>query len=76
MRCEVAFKEITTSEIPLKAIDSNMVIVDTFTLAQGWRKWTTGKQSRKDSFEMMRRQSFKQDDSLIGFEERDNSLLH
>jgi hypothetical protein len=48
--------------------------MDTLTQAQGWRKWTTSKQSWKDSFEMMRRQSFEQEDILIGYEARDNSL--
>jgi hypothetical protein len=36
MRCEVDFKEVTTLERPLKVIDSNMAIMGTFTLAQGW----------------------------------------
>jgi hypothetical protein len=58
----------------MKAIDRNMAIMDTLTQAQGWRKWTTSKQSWKDSFEMMRRQSFEQEDILVGFEARDNSL--
>jgi hypothetical protein len=74
MRGKVNFKAITSQEIPLKAINSNTAITDTFTLAQGLRKWATGKQPWKDSFKMMRRQNFKQEDSLIGFEARDNSL--
>jgi hypothetical protein len=55
-------------------IDINMVIMsifkverDSYTLAQGWRKWATDKQPWKDSLEMMKRQGFKQEDSLIGF---------
>jgi hypothetical protein len=44
--------------MPLKAIDSNMAIADTFTLAQGWRKWATDRQPWKD---------FKQEDYLKGF---------
>jgi hypothetical protein len=55
-------------------IDSNTVIMgmfkatrDSYTLAQGWRKWATDKQPWKDSLEMMKRQGFKQEDSLIGF---------
>jgi hypothetical protein len=55
-------------------IDSNTVIMvifmvarDSYTLAQGWRNWATSKQPWKDSLEMMKRQGFKQEDSLIGF---------
>jgi hypothetical protein len=44
-----------------------MTIADTFTLAQGWQKWATGKQPWKDSFETMKRQGFEQEDYLKGF---------
>jgi hypothetical protein len=37
----------------MKVIDSNTAITDTFTLAQGWQKWATGKKPWKDSFKMM-----------------------
>jgi hypothetical protein len=40
---------------------------DSYTLAQGWRKWATDKQPWKDPLKMMKRQGFKQEDSLIGF---------
>jgi hypothetical protein len=43
------------------------VVRDSYTLAQGWWKWATDKQPWKDSLEMMKRQGFKQEDSLIGF---------
>jgi hypothetical protein len=43
------------------------VVRDSYTLAQGWQKWATGKQPWKDSLEMMKRQGFEQEDSLIGF---------
>jgi hypothetical protein len=55
-------------------IDSNKAIVDNFTLVQGWQKWATAKQPWKDSFETMKQQSLKQEDNLIGFEARNNSL--
>jgi hypothetical protein len=40
---------------------------DSYTLAQVWRKWATGKQPCKDSLEMMKQQGFKQEDNLIDF---------
>jgi hypothetical protein len=48
--------------------------MDNFTLVQGWQKWATSKQPWKDSFKTMKQQSFKQEDSLIGFEARNNYL--
>jgi hypothetical protein len=41
---------------------------DSYTLAQGWQKWATGKQPWKDSLKTMKWQGFEQEDSLIGFE--------
>jgi hypothetical protein len=43
------------------------VAMDSYTLAQGWQKWLTDKQPWKDSLEMMKRQGFEQENSLIGF---------
>jgi hypothetical protein len=55
-------------------INSDMIIMDIFkvardsyTLAQCWQKWATGKQPWKDPLKMMKRQGFEQEDSLIGF---------
>jgi hypothetical protein len=42
------------------------VVRDSYTLAQGWQKWATGKLDWKDSLKMMKRQGFEQEDSLIG----------
>jgi hypothetical protein len=43
------------------------VMRDSYTLAQGWWKWATGKQPWKDSLKTMKRQGFEQEDSLISF---------
>jgi hypothetical protein len=63
-------------------IDINTVIMgifkvarDSYTLSQGWRKRATSKQPWKDSLEMMKRQSFEQEDSLIDFSGNETTIF-
>jgi hypothetical protein len=43
------------------------VVRESYTLAQGWQKWATGKQSWNDSLKMINWEGFEQLAGLISF---------